>query len=337
MKSSELCATCHTLLTQAYDDQGNEVGSLPEQVPYFEWLASDFRDSQSCQSCHMPVVQADNAISSVLGQPRPEFNQHVFRGGNAFVLSLLNKYRDELGVQALPQELDAEIRRTRQFLGQDTARLDLEPVSRRGNELAFDVVIDSLTGHKLPTAYPARRVWLHVTVKDGNDRVLFESGAVRPDGSIVGNDNDEDAARFEPHYEEITRADQVQIFESILVDWQGRVTTGLLYGVTYAKDNRILPRGFDKATAEEDVAVHGAARNDASFVGGGDRVRYRLPISGNGAVTVSAELLYQSIGYRWADNLSNYSNREAERFLGYYRDTISGSAVTVASDEISMD
>jgi hypothetical protein len=32
----------------------------------------------------------------------------------------------------------------------------------------------------------------------------------------VGNANDEDAVRYEPHYEEIQAADQVQIYESVM-------------------------------------------------------------------------------------------------------------------------
>ena len=39
------------------------------------------------------------------------------------------------------------------------------------------VAVENLAGHKLPTAYPSRRVWLHVTVLDGPD-VVFESGAI---------------------------------------------------------------------------------------------------------------------------------------------------------------
>jgi hypothetical protein len=337
LKQSEMCATCHTLYTHALDDQGSEVGELAEQVPYLEWLASDFRETQSCQDCHMPVLAEDTPISSVLGQPRPEFSQHVFRGGNSFMLSILNKYRNELGVTALPQEFDATIRRTKQFLANETARLSIDSLRRTGGELVFDVSIESLAGHKLPTAYPSRRAWLHVTVTGADGSVLFESGAVRDDGSIVGNANDGDTLSYEPHYEQITNRDQVQIYEPILVDWRDRVTTGLLYGVRYIKDNRLLPRGFDKASADADVAVNGAARDDADFTAGGDRIRYRLPITAGEGLRIDVELLFQSIGYRWAENLADYRAAETERFVGYYRDTIAGSAVRLASDSVSTN
>ena len=43
------------------------IGELPEQMPYQEWLNSEYKDKQSCQSCHMPVIQEPVAITKVLG------------------------------------------------------------------------------------------------------------------------------------------------------------------------------------------------------------------------------------------------------------------------------
>ena len=42
-----------------------------------------------------------------------------------------------------------------------------------------------------------------------------------PDGSIVGNDNDEDPLKFEPHHSEITSSQEVEIYEPILKDIGG--------------------------------------------------------------------------------------------------------------------
>ncbi len=91
--------------------------------------------------------------------------------------------------------------------------------------------VENLTGHKLPTAFPSRRAWLHFVVRDRDGRVVFESGAINPDGSIAGNDNDADKTKYEPHYREITSAEQVEIYEDILGDPEGKVTTGLLQAV----------------------------------------------------------------------------------------------------------
>lgn len=175
---------------------------------------------------------------------------------------------------------------------------------------------------------------MHVVVTDVNGRVVFESGKLNPDGSIVGNDNDENPLKFEPHYREITRPDQVEIYESILKDWQGKVTTGLLSAVTYYKDNRLLPAGFDKAKAEKDIAVIGAAADDPNFNDKGSLVRYVIP-TGNAAspFRVVAELWYQTVGFRWAHNLAPYNAPEPQRMVRYYEEASRKSAVILARAE----
>ncbi|HEX9876901.1 MAG TPA: multiheme c-type cytochrome [Gammaproteobacteria bacterium] len=332
LKESEFCATCHTLYTQALGDNGEVIGELAEQMPYQEWQHSDFRSTQSCQDCHMPELPQDTPISSVLGVPRPGFSQHAFRGANAFMLRMLNKYRAELGVTALPQELTAAAQQAREFLGSQSARISIGAMRVSGDTLEFAVSVENLAGHKLPTAYPSRRAWLHVTVSDARGGVIFESGAMRSDGSIVGNDNDDDAARFEPHHLEISDSSQVQIFEPIMVDQHGRVTTGLLSGVGYVKDNRLLPRGFDKATAAVDIAVHGDASADEDFAAPGDLIGYRIPLGeARTALEVRVELNYQSIGFRWAENLKVYDAAEPRRFVRYYSENAAFSAERLAS------
>ena len=330
---SELCATCHTLYTHALDENGAEIGELAEQVPYLEWRHSAFRETTSCQDCHMPELAEPTPITSVLGEPRPRFSQHVFRGGNAFMLGVLNKYRNELGVQAPPQEFNSSIRRTREYLGSEAAELELSRLRRAGERIEFDVHVTSKAGHKLPTAYPSRRVWLHIVIEDAAGDIVFESGRLLDNGAIDGNDNDVDGSAFEPHYEVIEAADQVQIYEPILGDAAGNVTTGLLRGVRYLKDNRLLPEGFDKSTAEIDIAVAGNALTDPDFTAGSDTIRYRLAIGAADAAraaTVRATLYYQSIGYRWAENLREYRTFETDRFVRYYQDSIKGTEAVLA-------
>ena len=332
IKQSELCATCHTLITEAFGPDGTVIGRLPEQMNYQEWQHSAFNaEKASCQSCHMPRSTGPVRIASVLGDYRDGLSQHAFVGGNAFMLRLFSRYRAELGVEALPSELAATAAATVRQLQQDTATLTVGRPELSGGLLAFDVEVKNLTGHKFPTGYPARRTWLHVAVRDGSGRAVFESGAIGADGAIAGNDSDADATRFEPHYEEISRPDQVQIYEPILGDPAGKPTTGLLTATQYLTDNRLLPRGFDKATAQADIAVHGGARGDADFTGAGDRVRYRVPMAGaTGPFTVDVELRYQSIGYRWATNLEKYDAAEPKRFVGYYRANAQSSSELVA-------
>ena len=279
----------------------------------------------------MPEVPGVAKASSVLGEDRENISQHAFRGGNAFMLGILNRYRDELNVTTPAAELENAVEQTREHLSTSSANTEIQSIMLSGTDLSFDVVVRNLAGHKLPTAYPSRRAWLHVKVADDNGATLFESGAPRKDGSIVGNDNDMDRTKYEPHYDEITEAGQVQIYEPIVFDVQDKVTTGLLYGVRYAKDNRLLPSGFDKTSAAGDIAVTGAAYSDENFTAGSDQVHYRVSLEDSvSAVTVIARLIYQPIAYRWAENLREYDAFETNRFVGYYEENAAGSTTVLA-------
>jgi hypothetical protein len=332
IRDSALCASCHTLHTAALGAGGQEIGSLPEQTPYQEWLHSSYVNERSCQSCHMPTVAEPVAVSRVLAQPRDGMARHVFVAANFFVQRMLNRYRDDLSVAAQPAELMAAADRTVAYLQSNAARVAISTPSRAGDGTwQFSVHVENLGGHRLPTAYPSRRVWLHVYVTDANGAKVFESGALNADGSIQGNDNDQDASRFEPHYREIGQADQVQIYESVLGDSSGRVTTGLLSAVGYLKDNRLLPRGFDKHTATPDIAVHGDALEDPSFTDRGDDVLYRLSSAATHVpLSITVELLYQPVGYRWAHNLEPYDANEPRRFVRYFQSMQGESATMLA-------
>jgi hypothetical protein len=243
---------------------------------------------------------------------------------------LLNNYRNELSVTAMSSELTAEAERTKEFLQSKSARVSIRKIDFDAGRLWVEVFVQNLTGHKLPTAFPSRRAWLHVLVRDQGGNKVFESGALNADGSIQGNANDADPSRFEPHYREITSSDQVQIYEPILKDQAGHVTTGLSAATGYLKDNRLLPAGFQKETANQDIAVTGDAAEDPNFTDAGDMVRYSVALSGRGPVHVEVELWYQPIGFRWAHNLNSYPASETRRFVSYYESMPANSAIVLA-------
>src|SRR5258705_13945045 len=121
---------------------------------------------------------------------------------------MMQDHRDELATEAQPAEMDAAMKRTTEFLQTEAAKVTITRVDTMPNGLAVDVHVENLGGHKLPTAYPSRRAWLHFAVRDGNGRGLFESGGLNPGGAIVGNDNDQDPPKFEPRYREISSSQE---------------------------------------------------------------------------------------------------------------------------------
>jgi hypothetical protein len=301
-------------------------------MPYLEWQHSDFHDKQTCQSCHMPAVADPAPIATLNSQPREGVRRHSFPGANFFMQDIFNAHHDELAVTASPAELTSASTETRAYLQSQAARISLDAIAVANGHVSFTVTVQNLTGHKLPTAFPSRRAWLHVTVTDASGHVVFESGHLNADGSIAGNLNDADPARYSPHYTTITAADQVQVFEPILGDAQDHVTTALLTATHYLKDNRILPAGFDKATASPDIAVRGEALDDPAFLGGSAVARYEVPATA-GPFHVTAELQYQPIGFRWAHNLSPYKADETQRFTRYFDQGAAQSALVLAHAE----
>ena len=59
--------------------------------------------------------------------------------------------------------------------------------------------------------------------------------------------------------------------------------------------------------------------DDPNFDGAGDEVTYQIEVDPDlGPFTVEAELLYQSISYRWADNLDPEGGSFISGFLDFY-------------------
>jgi len=322
MLSAEHCGTCHNLYTPYVDSEGTIMGEFPEQTPYSEWQYSTFgEENSSCQSCHMPLAEGGVVISQMPGRltAREPFFKHYFVGGNAFMLQLLADWGADLEVSATQAELNTTRDRVIEQVGSNTANLTLTDLALEDNLLSAELEVEVMTGHKFPTSFPSRRSWLHVVVTDASGQIVFESGKPNPDGTISENDADFDATAYEPHYDLITEAEQVQIYEAIMENSDGEVTYTLLRAAAYAKDNRLLPDGADKAKLPADIAVYGAAAEDPNFIGGSDRIWYQVDVSGfEGPFAFSAELLYETLSYRFIQDLLLDETDLIKRFEEYY-------------------
>lgn len=339
INDSALCATCHTLYTPFVDRQGNVAGEFPEQTPYLEWKYSDYGvnaasrydigenpgQGKICQECHMPhsengpVNIARWAPSSV--KPKDHFSQHHFVGGNVFMLDVLKDNVDSLGLSASTENFEDTKERTMRQLQTETAELSLVGLDKRGSQITMDLKVNNKVGHKFPSGIPARRAWIHLQVADGSGEIVFESGKPLADGRIEGNDADSGSGPgYEVHYDEITDPGQVQIYEGIMLNTDNEVTYTLLRAAKYAKDNRLLPSGFDKAVVPADIGVYGRALSDEDFIGGSDNVTYRIGTANHqGPFIITARLLFTAVSNAFVMDLAKDQDLpEVKRFMFLY-------------------
>src|SRR6185436_20126625 len=108
---------------------------------------------------------------------------------------------------------------------------------------------------------------------------------------------------YQPHYEIIDAENQVQIYEEIIADTEGKITTSFVGLDRPLKNNRLQPKGWrvDGPYAEF-TGPHGDAENDPDYDGktgatGIDKLTYRVPLNERtrGIVSVRVVLSYQSI------------------------------------------
>jgi len=345
VSDSAMCATCHNLKTPFVDASGNIISTtpesgFPEQMPYTEWQQSIFDDAgsnpQSCQDCHMP-----ESTSKVSNRPRwlgtkDGFAKHQMVGANTTMLTMLRDNAAQLDVTSA--NMDLSISRARAML-QSAASVEIVSASVNNGVLETRIKVQNDSGHKTPTAYPSRRMWLHFKVTDSSNNVVFESGRINADGSIAGADNDLDQTVFEPHYNLIASADQVQIYETIMGDSDSNITYTLLRGARYLKDNRLTPKGFNKLDVPSDVAVLGQAANDTDFNLGSDELSYRIPVAVAGNLNVSVSLNYQTIAHGFLQDLYRDTHlQQVQTFKSLYdaqslkHEQVANAQTTVISD-----
>jgi hypothetical protein len=302
---SALCATCHTVVTRAPLAGGKQGPEFPEQVPYLEWKASAYRaeapvgaKATTCQQCHMPSVDEDGeAIRSPLATTPPDLKaraphaRHAFLGSNAYMLGIAAA-NDAWGATATPEELGAQAALQRAFL-RSAAELTVT-ASREGDVGVVRVKIANATGHKLPTGYPSRRMWVHLKVSRGDGATVFESGKTDDFGRLVDRAGAlAEPAAFFPHFDVIDDDAKVQVYEAVPVNGDGKVVHRPLDAITFGKDNRLLPQGFDKRHEWAAYTTPKGVDGDPSW-GSEDEITYRVASADAGA-RVEVRLVFQAV------------------------------------------
>jgi hypothetical protein len=325
MTESGLCGSCHTVVTRSLDAQGTPTGpEVLEQGPFVEWSVSSFARAggKTCQGCHVPTEDDDGAtISTILStrpanrlSPRSPVGRHQFVGANAFMLRILSRERAWAGFDPSPEELLEQADRAEANL-RSAAKLAIAGVTREGATLVLRVRVENLTGHKLPTAYPSRRMWLHVRVLDDSNALVFESGGHR-DGRIIdaqGRVLDAKGVLL-PHRRVVSSAAEVQVWEAVPGDADGGIAKNLLDATGYLKDDRILPAGFDAADPRARLALPRGVEDDVDFGPGADEIVVRVE-NAPAAVRAEIALLYQTTRPSELELLAEHPGPAALRFL----------------------
>ena len=316
MRTSEVCASCHSLYTHTQDLEGEETGEVFfEQTTYLEWVNSAFNaENVQCQTCHMPLVEGGAIAATQPNWLFPQrFGKHHLVGGNAFMLKLMRDNAVQLSLSASPTQFDSTIARTVASLQRETARLEVQQLASETGEWAFAVEVENLAGHKFPSGYPARVAFLEFVLTNGQSDTLFHSGRWSEDGGIAGRDDE-----WEPHWNEITSEDQVQIYELVMGDVSGANTQVLERADIILKDNRLVPRGFSTLHPVYDTVQVGPMaaldldfnrRNDEEG-SGTDRLIYRVQADPSvSSVEATVTLHYQAVPAKWVSALFEYSDQ----------------------------
>jgi len=197
----------------------------------------------------------------------------------------------------------------------ETATVTVNELNRTGNSIVAKVEVRNLAGHNLPSGVAFRRAFITFEAIDENGKVLWASGRTNSAGAIVKGTGEEilpteffydPATRkqvLQPHHETISDEGQVQIYEEIIADSQGKITTSFVGLDKVLKSNRLLPRGWRaNGPFAEYTQPHGEAEHDPEYINssgatGADKITYSIPLNDRtrSVVSVRVTLNYQAI------------------------------------------
>ena len=238
------------------------------------------------------------------------------------MLELMKENIDELGLWASEEQFQTVIDRTMVSLQEQSALVELEELVIDEDTAYYQVKLTNLTGHKFPSGYPSRRAYIEFVALSAEGDTLFKSGVMNSGYEVLGQDPD-----YEPHYEVISDEDEVQIYQMVLGDVNGDVTTVLERAAELLKDNRLVPSGFSTSHfAYDTTMMAGLVLNDSNFNydgglegSGSDLIEYRVPLNGYiGAIEVTANLMYQSVPPKWNEELFAVDHPEINEFEEMY-------------------
>jgi hypothetical protein len=301
--------------------------------------------ARSCQDCHMQTTFNDQKLifrvanvednnypyadyrapdKEITLRVRDRFSRHTLIGINQFGTMMFQQFPNILGIRTsdymyadgvlgllTAQSSSYKLARA------ETAKIEVSSLNRTENYLEASVRVENLAGHSLPSGVAFRRAFITFEALDGEGKVIWASGRTNSAGAIVRGVSDEvlpteflydPTSRkqvFQPHHEVITDEGEAQIYEELMANVQGKITTSFVASDHHVKNNRLLPKGWRAGGPfAEFTGPHGDAERDPAYIAkdgsgssGTDTVIYRVPLNERTrrVASVRAVLYYQAI------------------------------------------
>lgn len=300
---------------------------------------------KTCQDCHMQTTFNDRQLifrvaniednnypyadhrapdKDITLRVRDKFSRHTLIGINQFGTMMFQQFPNILGIRTADYMyadgvlglLTAQSS-SYKLARQETAKIEVSALRQTGEFLEASVRVENLAGHSLPSGVAFRRAFIAFEAIDEAGNVVWASGRTNSVGAIVRGTGEEvlptemlfDSQTgkqvFQPHHEVITDEGQVQIYEELMANVKGKITTSFVASDRHIKNNRLLPKGWrPDGPMAEFTGPHGEAARDPEYVtknpagsSGSDTLIYRIPLNDKtrGAITVRATLYYQAI------------------------------------------
>lgn len=317
-KNAKSCGDCHMPGNYHNKKKGIDAPQIQQKIAIIE-------DESYPEADHRV------ATDEITVRVRKEgFRRHEFQGLNVFLLELFDQFNDILGVRKddymsgsstdLQDAIDNYVQQA-----QDTsAQIAATATVTGAQQIEANVTVTNMTGHRFPSGVGFRRLFVELRVTDDKQGLVWASGRTNGLGVIV-DENDKPLPSeffaaykdpqgkirqsYQPHYEIITAQNQVQIYEELNLDADGKFTTNFTRRDVQLKDNRLLPIGWTSKGPDPSLngrylaATHpeGNAANDPDYQDGKagvDNITYRIDLTSGvdpAKCRVQASLYYQTI------------------------------------------